>query len=705
MNKVDDSKNFTKLQADFYVSPMGNDAWSGNLPEPNQDKSDGPFATLERARNAVRAMKCEQGLPENGIVVEVLEGTYQLTKPLELSAEDSGTQDAPVVYRARRGEEVRLVGGRIISGFVPVTDPAILDRLDPAARENVLQTNLAEQGITDYGEITAPVWAHGQPGLELLFKGRRMTIARWPNEDFTTIVNTDLEGNTPLIHRGTRNGKIKASREGRFTYEGDRPKRWVGEKDAWLHGHWFHDWADQRQRIESIDTENRIITLKAPHHGSGYKNGQWYYAFNILSELDQPGEWYLDRDSGILYFWPPEPIQEGDAAVSITPVLVDMKDTSHVVLQGMIMEAVRGTAVTMEGGTGNLVCACTIRNTSSWGVRAEGGTDHGVVGCDIYELGEGGIMLEGGDRVTLTPGNHYAVNNHIHHCSRWNPLYQQGIAILGVGNRVAHNLLHNLPHAAIGFTGNDQVIEYNEIHSVVYLANDAGAIYTSPPDPEEFTMYGHTIRHNYVHHLYGFKNRGCNGAIYLDDFFPGTTMYGNVFYKVPRAAFVGGGRYNVIENNIFVDCEPSVHIDARGLGWAAGSEKRLIELLLELPYQGPLWSERYPSLVNILDDEPMVPKGNIVARNISWKGRWDEIEDKARPHVTLEDNLVGVDPLFVDEENQNFALREDSPAYKLGFKPIPMDKIGLYNDELRASWPVEHEVREGELDEAKDKTW
>ena len=102
----------------------------------------------------------------------------------------------------------------------------------------------------------------------------------------------------------------------------------------------------------------------------------------------------------------------------------------------------------------------------------------------------------------------------------------------------------------------------------------------------------------------------------------------------------------------------------------------------------------------------MAPKGNLVTRNVCWKGSWDEIEDKARPYVTLRDNLVGEDPLFVDEKSLDFRLREDSPAWKIGFKPIPLDEIGLFNDPLRASWPVEHRVREGTLgEEPEDKTW
>lgn len=707
MQKFEHLERLGTAEPRIYVSPDGNDEWSGT--RATRDGANGPFATLARARDAVRTLLRDEAGGHEDVVVELAAGTYQMPEPLELSAEDSGRQSAPVVYRGAAGGEARLVGGRVVSGFTKVTEQAALDRLDPSARGHVVCTNLREQGVTDLGGISAPDWAHGQPGLELFFKGTRMTLARWPNEDFAFVTSVDVEGNTELRNRVTLSGRMRGVNEGRFIYSGDRPSRWVDEPDVWLHGHWFWDWADQRQRIAHIDTERRVITMDGPNHRFGYRDGQWYYAVNALVELDTPGEWYLDRADGTLYFWPPEPIEEGDVSVSIAPALVRMKETSNVVLQNLTMESVRGTAVEVSGGSGIVVAGCTIRNTSCGGIDIDGGTGHVVVGCDMYELGEGGIRMTGGDRPTLTPGGHLALNNHVHHCSRWNPLYHPGIAVFGVGHRVAHNLLHDLPHTAIGFTGNDQLIEFNEIHSCVYMANDAGAIYTSPPT-EELTMYGHVIRHNYVHHLYGFRNRGCNGAVYLDDLFPGTAITGNVFYHVPRAAFVGGGRDCRIENNVFVDCTPAVHIDARGLGWAAGSEGMLLELLEGIPYKSEVWRRSYPTLENILEDDPMAPKRNVVARNICVRGSWDEIEDKARPGVTLERNLVDERPGFADpslgsERPEDFALADDSPAFGLGFERIPLDEIGLYRDPFRASWPPVHTVREGGLEIPEEKTW
>ncbi|NQT15387.1 MAG: hypothetical protein HQ582_21705, partial [Planctomycetes bacterium] len=275
----------------FYVATDGKDAWSGTVAEPNAQKTDGPFATLHRARDAIRALKKQDGFPAGGAVVELRAGTYEQSRPLELSAEDSGTKTSPVVYRARRGEEVRLTGGRAVKGWAPVVEPVVVGRLDPHARGHVCQADLKALGIDDFG-------SPGGGGIELFFQDKPMTLARWPNEGFVHII--DLVGGQPVDVRGT-----KGDRVGKFFYEGDRPNRWPAENDAWVQGYWFWDWADQRHAVESIDTERRTIAVKPPYHHYGYRKGQWFYAFNLLAELDEPGEWYLDRPNGILYFWPP----------------------------------------------------------------------------------------------------------------------------------------------------------------------------------------------------------------------------------------------------------------------------------------------------------------------------------------------------------------------------------------------------------------
>ena len=160
-----------------------------------------------------------------------------------------------------------------------------------------------------------------------------------------------------------------------------------------------------------------------------------------------------------------------------------------------------------------------------------------------------------------------------------------------------------------------------------------------------------------------------------------------MFYQVLRPVFIGGGRDTLVENNIFVDCPQAFHLDAR---YSPGNR-----------------AAQY--------GDPTFPKGNILRGNIFWRGDgtdlrrtgwdnpsdskhyrnawWYHIQSSAYNLVTLENNMVDIDPKFVDEKAGNFALRKNSPAFeKIGFKPIPFAKIGLYRDEKRASWPVEHRV-------------
>ena len=177
-------------QAAFYVATNGNDAWSGTLPDPNPAGTDGPFATLECARDAIHTLNRVGQLPAGDITVWLRGGTYPRAATFELTAEDSGTPEAPIVYQACQDEEVRLTGGVEIATavFEPVTAPAILERMDKTAHGKVLQIALKAQGISDYGEVA-------QPGkhLELFFQDRPMTLARWPSEGFTHIADVMAE--------------------------------------------------------------------------------------------------------------------------------------------------------------------------------------------------------------------------------------------------------------------------------------------------------------------------------------------------------------------------------------------------------------------------------------------------------------------------------------------------------------------------------
>lgn len=728
----------------LYVSTRGNDSWTGTSSEPADTGSVGPFATIERARGEIRRMKQEEGLPKQGVTVEILGGKYELARPIELTAEDAGTATSPVSYRARSGDEVRISGGRAITDWTPVTDPAVLDRLDPAARGKVFHAKLKALGITEYGDLLHDAewriqWRHhkddnqaeatrgdaaaaqsfvGQggaeiePRLELFCNGEPMQLSRWPNDGFTRV--DKALGETKFEVRG-----LAGRREGIFSCVDDRPGRWTDEKDGMVRGYWYRDWAVQTHRIESIDPEKRIIKVARPYHNyDGYRDGMWFFGLNLLCELDSEGEWYLDRDSGILYFWPPAPLEDSQVEVSVSNGLFELTNTAFVTLRGLLLESTRGTAIRITDSDNCRVIGCSIRNTTNYAVTILDGKDCAVIGCDITGTGGGGVFMAGGDRQKLVSGGHFVENCHIHHFARWDRMYRPGILMTGAGLRASHNLIHHGPHSGIVYGGPLHRFDHNEIHNVCQESHDCGAIYGG----RSWCMRGAVFEHNYLHHLWGKDGGPCNG-IYLDDANSGATVRGNVFYCALRPVFVGGGRDILVENNIFIDCAQAFHMDARYApgNWAAQygdprlDDARKTGVLNGIRFMEPPYSERFPELARMLDEDPSFPKGNILRRNIFWRGDaanlrrlnwenppeskawrqeewWYHIQRSVYDLLVIEDNLVDVDPGFVDAEAGDFRLRDDSPAWGIGFERIPFEKIGLYRDELRASWPVEHPV-------------
>jgi hypothetical protein len=641
-----------------HVAPDGDDAWPGALARPNDDGSDGPLATLEAARDAVRRARAAGVGGE--VTVLVQGGDYVRQATFELTAEDGGTAEAPVMYRAADGAAPRLLGGAVVMDFAKLTDPAVLERLAPEARDHVVVADLAGMGITDYGTIKRR--GFGLPGvpmaLELYFNGKPMTLARWPNDEWTTIAS------------------VPENSEGVFLYDGDRPDRWASLEDIWVHGYWTWDWAESYEKIAEIDRESKHITTVPPHGVYGYKAGKRFYFLNVLEELDTPGEYYVDRATGILYFWPPAPVESGEAAVSMleTP-FITMTDTSHVSIEGLTFMYTRGPGLQMSGGAHNTIRGCTFANLGTSAVSVSGGTRHTVQGCEMYNLNYGGISLSGGDRNTLTPARHRALNNHIHHFSLVSRTYTPAVQVNGVGNRVANNLIHDAPHMAIGLGGNDHVIELNEIHHVCMETSDAGAFYMG----RDWTQRGNIIRYNFFHQL----GHGDVQAIYLDDWTSGTTVFGNICHGALRGVLVGGGRDNFIENNIFVDCKIGVHIDQRGLGWAKyyfdGTTTTLFDRLEAVNGTAPPYTDRYPELATLLDDEPALAKNNVVVRNIFVGGKAIDLRDGLTPdtpHLTIQDNVVDIDPGFAAPESLDFRLDPASPAYEYSFQPIPWQQIG-----------------------------
>lgn len=663
----------------FYVSPFGNDE--------NPGIKTSPFATLDRAVRAVREN------PGGPATIYLREGFYPLPRTIVLDQHDS-TPEAPLVIRSYPGEQAYITGGQEIRGFEALTPRSRhYDKILPEFRDHVMTIDLKVIGITEFGKLSARGFGRAiQPsGLELYCNGKPMTLARWPNSGWTRIADA------PDALHGTG-----------FVYDGNRPSRWTDAQDAWLHGYWKWDWADCYVQIARIDTANKTILTKEPHSSYPYTKGKRFYALNLLEELDYPGEWYLDRDSGTLYFWPPADIARARIFVSLLQEpMLSLQNTRNITLQDLTFEYTCGAGIEIVGGRDNTIKGCTIRNIGTVAVgigklipnpggeiykntlyNGQAGHNNGVSGCRIYAAGEGGIILGGGDRATLSSSGNYVVNSEIYDCSRWVRTYRAAISMYGVGNIVKHNLIHDLPHTAIFFRGNDHIIEYNEIHHVCMETGDAGALYNG----RDWTQRGTLIRYNYFHHLHGVEGQDSFTdvmAVYLDDWSSGATIFGNIFYKAGRSVMIGGGRDNLVENNIFIDGAPAIHVDARGKGWAKyyfdGTDSTLFTRLKAVHPDRPPYSERYPQLVHLLEDNPALPKGNRIIRNISSGGTWIEFFDAvfSKPLVYFKDNAIDVDKSFLLSDDGRFRIRYESPAMPPGFQPIPLEKIGLNKKEKK----------------------
>ncbi|MBI3923127.1 MAG: right-handed parallel beta-helix repeat-containing protein, partial [Armatimonadetes bacterium] len=529
-----------------------------------------------------------------------------------------------------------------------------------------------------------------------------------------------------------RDGDL-SNRGARFTYDYDRPDRWKHAEDVWLSGLFHYGFADDTLKVQSIDTEKKAIALAEPHL-YGLASGQpWqaYYALNLLEEIDRPGEWYLDRGTGVLYLWPPSPVRRAKVSVSLLDEpMVAMEGASYVSLRGFTFEVSRGLGVYIERGTGNLVAGCTLRNLGVVGVcigqgikpdsrgafygyeveqgrevsgepvsrqlghasnylyantawNRNAGTNHGVVGCDIYNTGAGGISLGGGDRRTLTPAGNYVLNCDLHHFNRLDRAYRSAVNIDGVGNRVSHCLIHDAPHAALLLHGNDHVIEFNEVHRVCQLADDMGAFYMGR-DPSE---QGNVLRHNFWHHI-GSGKGGSTCVVYQDDGSCGTTVVGNVFYKNRgTAVWINGGHDHTFRNNVFVESGAQI-----GSGWAKEDWKRWIKDVLivnrlrkALDITQPPYNTRYPGLSEVYDEDVQLNRANRVWHNVSVRSG----EFGTGRNDTKDNLVVSEDPGFVDAARLNFALKHDSPVFSKipEFEPIPFAKIGLYRDEYRKALP------------------
>jgi hypothetical protein len=698
-----------------------------------------PVATLEAARDIVRLTRNK--LSSEPVKVLIHQGVYELHQSLSFNELDAGTVQHPVTWMAAPGENVTISGGKSLDGnkFKPTSNKTILGRLAEPAQKNVVEIDLKKAGISNFGELKQ--YGHGLPvtasSIELFINNEPMNLARYPNKGAMKIGKVQDKGSVP------RNGD-KTGRGALFSYTDDRHKKWSGIPDIWIQGTLNYGYADDFNPIESIDTVKGLVKLEKPHlYGvASGKDFQEYVAINILEELDEPGEWYLNRKTGMLYLWPPSQLNNSKITISILedPILA-LEGVSHIQFKNITFEVGRGIGIYIERSHHTLIAGCTVRNVGTAGIfmgqgaklldekssiddyvgepqsrqigsfqnhiyanttwNRNAGHHNGILSCDVYNTGSGGISLSGGDKKTLEPGNSYVRNCRISNYTRRNKFTYAGIRVDGCGNKVQHNEIFNSDWHGIFVHGNDHIFEFNYIHDVTLNSDDTSPWYIGRNPSDR----GNIVRYNFFDHC-GSRNR-MNMGIYCDDSSADVLVFGNIFNDMQTShgvLFSNTGWNLVMKNNIVIN--PLSHTavnSANYYTWAAPLAKAMFgqnglirkRLEKEIDFRSPPYSTRYPELLPYLDViqedkewQGMRSRGNLLENNVIVGGPENPIEllgGKYAQTDGINNWVTKQDPGFIDMKNKNFALRKDAMVFEKiqGFQPIPFDKMGLFIDEYR----------------------
>lgn len=661
----------------LYVALDGDAAWSGRLPEPNAGKTDGPLPSIVEARNAIRRLR-RAGPRLEHVTVLLRGGTYRLAEPFVLLPEDSNA-----TYAAYPGERPVLSGGRVIRGW-------------QQGRGGLWSAKLPE--------VAAGKWLFRQ----LFVNGRRRTRARSPNDGWFTIVRKAPPRIDPATGKETPQGRTA------FVCRPGDIKPWPHLSDVNVVV--YHSWETSRLRIASFDEKSCVVHFTGPACWpfERWGPGQRYFVENVREALDAPGEWFLDRHTGMVYYhpMPGEDMRKAEIVAPRVTRLVELKGAPEL---GLWVENVtlRGLAFHHEGwelepkghsdpqavvtasaaimADGALNCAferCEIAHVGHYGIWLRRACKRNrIVQCRIHDLGVGGVRIGEAGRPTseaVTSSHNVVDNSHIFDGGH---VYPAGVGVWVAQshhNRITHNEIHDFSYSgmSIGWNWNDaenrchhNIIEFNHVHHVMNRQlNDGGAIYTLGTSP------GSVIRNNIFHDVW--PHNAIGWGIYLDATTNGYLVESNIVYNILSGGLMkhNGGHENVIRNNVFA-------FSAQQMLWPCWSKRpNTFERNVIYFTQGQLFIPMAERRVRerLKAGESL----GVWDRNVYWNP--NERDLRFFRHTFAEWQKMGLDrhsvvsdPLFVNADACDFKLKPGSPASKLGFKPIDTSKVGLYGD---AAW-------------------
>lgn len=663
----------------FHVAPGGNDSWSGRLAQANPAGTDGPFASIDRAQRAIRGLHEGAGVP--GPATVLIRGSYQLASPIIFTSEDSGTKDAPVTYAASSGEKPVLSGGKRITGW----------RKSPG-----------EIWMVEVPEAKAGQWYFRQ----LFVNGRRARRARSPNAGYFRVP-----------------GLVNPKPNAEWNEGVDRFRFQTGDIDAYhdlgnVESVVFHSWNTSRVRIASVDKAQSIVTFTGPtiFRPLGWDPDQRYYVENARELLDAPGEWYLDRQTGVLSYWPLDGEDMQNAEV-VAPLLGELVRLDGDPDAGRFVEHVRLVGLSFqhadwslpEQGYGDPQAAVTVPAA----VSAKGARFCAIEQCEIAHVGTYGVWFSRGCK------ENRIVQNHIHDLGAGGvrigePAMAASDVAESSANLVSNNYLHDGGHVYAGAVGlwlaqsSRNEISHNEIHSFDYSGMSIGWNWGFSPN----RTHHNRIEHNHVHHVV----RGVlsdAGGIYMLGIQTGTEVRNNVFHDIfpypgkPAMAwgiyFDAGASELLVENNIVY------HTLTGGIMNTGAPGNIVRNNVFALSGQDAAWRYSWqkdpPSVIErnifyLTQGELFHEDGGVSDfrsrwdRNLYWRtdgqpllfygGALDDWQAKGVDRQSLV-----ADPQFVDPLQFDFRVQPGSPATQLGILPIDTSHNGLFGPAEWVALPKE----------------
>ena len=706
----------------IFVSAVGDDSGDGSEEE--------PLRTLEKAIDVANEMR-----EDSDKLIEILlrEGTYSVTNTIKII--NSQKDDSLLKISAYQDEKVTINAGVDI----PLSAMSIADSdftnaiIDKPNAGSVLQYNLKDAQIEDLGEISLRghlISDEKEAQAELSLNGEVQKLAGWPNGEYTGLIKpTDSNEYGKRTKSGIANGCS-------FQVNYDRPSQWSKPEQAWLSGTIGPNYEFDYYPVSRFDSEEKRVYLSRGALEKYYTEP--YYRFeNVPEELDEPGEYYIDRQSGMLYFYPPEDAPK-DSVLTITmstPTLdvsgkapnsmFRIENSKNIVFENLIFKGGRGSAITGKNNSNIQFINCEINSFGENGIRFDASTDIKISDCKIHDVGQDGILFVScGNYKTLSPSNIVVSNNDIYNFARLERSYKTGIdfGYRCVGATAANNHIHNGPHAGMIFYGVNNDIYGNEFDNLVTEFSDMDALYCNNSNyPWE---RGNKIHNNYFHDIGKSSMNGRHQinvrAIRTDNRGCGLNIYENLFYNIGDGgngngnngigAITAEGTRNRIFNNLFVDCNeayfntlqykeienaddgtlyPDTVINSSGVEVANTiNGAKVADLKKQMENYLPVYGKQFPELYKYFYEHPNMSKTNEFKNNMiiniaiplsNINGIQNEEGFRGSQMLTAASgNYVSTsDPGFVSYDNGNLELSSSATLLVEGLPKFEMSSFGI----------------------------